>query len=302
MSFGENLQFLRKRENITQEQMAERLEVSRQSVSKWESDTSYPEMEKLLQLCQMFDCDMDTLLRGDVQAEKQKDTHAYDQHINTMSKQVALGVGTIILGIAVMMAMEGLYIKEALCDMVMMIFVAVGVVLLVLTGMEHSRFCKKHPHIEPFYSPEEIDAYEAKFPKFIAAGVAMLLIGLIWVVGYPGLLGKTYFHEDLYIAPFMVIVAIAVALFIYAGLQKSKYNIEGYNQERKEEEKEMQAEKEGRPMSPASKACAVIMLSATIIFFILSFVQGNWETSWLPFPIGGILCAIVKIIWGDDRE
>lgn len=41
MSFGENLQFLRKRENITQEQMAERLEVSRQSVSKWESDLSH---------------------------------------------------------------------------------------------------------------------------------------------------------------------------------------------------------------------------------------------------------------------
>ena len=40
MSFGENLQFLRKRENITQEQMAERLEVSRQSVSKWESEGS----------------------------------------------------------------------------------------------------------------------------------------------------------------------------------------------------------------------------------------------------------------------
>ena len=50
MSFGENLQFLRKQKNITQEQLAERLEVSRQSVSKWESSQSYPEMEKLLQI------------------------------------------------------------------------------------------------------------------------------------------------------------------------------------------------------------------------------------------------------------
>lgn len=42
MSLGENLQFLRKRENMTQEQLAEALEVSRQSVSKWESDSTYP--------------------------------------------------------------------------------------------------------------------------------------------------------------------------------------------------------------------------------------------------------------------
>lgn len=51
MSFSENLQFFRDRADMTQEQLAERLEVSRQSVSKWESATSYPEMEKLLQLC-----------------------------------------------------------------------------------------------------------------------------------------------------------------------------------------------------------------------------------------------------------
>ncbi len=64
MSFGGNLQYLRKKECITQEQLAERLEVSRQTVSKWESDISYPEMDKILVLCEMFGCSMDALLRG----------------------------------------------------------------------------------------------------------------------------------------------------------------------------------------------------------------------------------------------
>ena len=50
MSLGENLQFLRKKAEITQEQLAEQLEVSRQSVSKWESDTAFPEMDKILQM------------------------------------------------------------------------------------------------------------------------------------------------------------------------------------------------------------------------------------------------------------
>ena len=45
MSFSDNLQVLRKRNNLTQEQLAEQLEVSRQAVSKWESGQSYPERE-----------------------------------------------------------------------------------------------------------------------------------------------------------------------------------------------------------------------------------------------------------------
>ncbi len=55
-------QFYRQQGGLTQEQLAETLGVSRQSVSKWESGQSYPEMEKLLALCELFRCDLDTLL------------------------------------------------------------------------------------------------------------------------------------------------------------------------------------------------------------------------------------------------
>ena len=54
MSFGQNLQFLRKMRNkMTQEELADRLGVSRQTVSKWELDAAYPEMSKVLELCQL---------------------------------------------------------------------------------------------------------------------------------------------------------------------------------------------------------------------------------------------------------
>lgn len=64
MAFSDNLQFLRARAGITQEQLAEQLEVSRQSVSKWESGASFPEMETLLRLCDLYDTNLDTLLRA----------------------------------------------------------------------------------------------------------------------------------------------------------------------------------------------------------------------------------------------
>ncbi|MGN0818312.1 MAG: helix-turn-helix domain-containing protein [Candidatus Coproplasma sp.] len=66
MSFAENLQFLRKRNKITQEELADYLQVSRQSVSKWETGEAYPETEKLIMLCDKFGVSLDELLRGDV--------------------------------------------------------------------------------------------------------------------------------------------------------------------------------------------------------------------------------------------
>ncbi len=70
--FGENLQKLRKEKNISQEQLAEKLGVTRQSVSKWESGTSYPEMDKIVILCKIFNCDIDTIINKDVMEEKKK--------------------------------------------------------------------------------------------------------------------------------------------------------------------------------------------------------------------------------------
>ena len=66
MSFAENIQYLRKRDKLTQEELAEKLDVSRQSVSKWETGEAFPETEKLILLCDTFDVKMDDLMRGDV--------------------------------------------------------------------------------------------------------------------------------------------------------------------------------------------------------------------------------------------
>ena len=54
MNLSENLKRIRKDNNLSQEQLADKLGVSRQSVSKWESGLAYPEMDKVLQICKMF--------------------------------------------------------------------------------------------------------------------------------------------------------------------------------------------------------------------------------------------------------
>ena len=62
MKFGENLYNLRKKQKISQEKLAEKIGVSRQSVSKWENGTAYPEMNRIFELCKIFHCKLNDLV------------------------------------------------------------------------------------------------------------------------------------------------------------------------------------------------------------------------------------------------
>lgn len=67
MSFGQNLNFLRKmHKGMTQEELAEKLEVSRQTILKWEMDLAFPEMDKAIALCKLFSCSLDALIRDNL--------------------------------------------------------------------------------------------------------------------------------------------------------------------------------------------------------------------------------------------
>ena len=67
MSFGKNLQYLRQLSaGMTQEALAEKLNVSRQTISKWEMDAANPEIDKALELCKVFNCSLDNLFRDEM--------------------------------------------------------------------------------------------------------------------------------------------------------------------------------------------------------------------------------------------
>ena len=71
MKFGDKLVGLRKKNGLSQEELAEKLGVSRQSVSKWESNNAYPETDKIVQICNLFDCSMDDLINDQITDLKQ---------------------------------------------------------------------------------------------------------------------------------------------------------------------------------------------------------------------------------------
>ena len=66
MNFGENLKQIRKSKNMSQEELAQKVNVTRQSVSKWENGEAYPEMNNILELCKIFNCKINDLVHADM--------------------------------------------------------------------------------------------------------------------------------------------------------------------------------------------------------------------------------------------
>lgn len=77
MSFRKNLEYLRKGKKLSQEELGYKLGVSRQSVSKWESGAAYPETDKMLAMCKLFDCTLDELMNQNIQEEEIEETRKY---------------------------------------------------------------------------------------------------------------------------------------------------------------------------------------------------------------------------------
>ena len=88
MTLGEKLSRLRKEYNYTQEQLADILGVSRQSISKWESDIAYPETDKLIRMGKLFECSMDYLLKEEITHKQGLEPGKKEDFMNWFRKQL----------------------------------------------------------------------------------------------------------------------------------------------------------------------------------------------------------------------
>ena len=289
MAFSDNLQFIRAQANITQEQLAEQLDVSRQSVSKWESGASFPEMDTLLRICDLYDVNMDTLLRGSVEESRVSDTVRYDDHMNHFSLQIALSVFAIIAGVALMILLNTLALPEMLAVALFMLILTISVVVMVAGGIQHDNFRKKHPVIQDFYTEEEKDAFHQRFVWYIAGGVGAILFGVVLLVGVFAFLPEKEPYESISAAVLMLLIAGAVFSFIYGGMQEDKYKIWKYNRDNNPDPEAK------RRLDLIGAACGVIMLLATAVYVGLGLTRNAWGTAWWLFAVGGILCGVVSV-------
>lgn len=88
MTLGYKLSKLRKENNYTQEQLADILGVSRQAISKWESDAAYPETDKLIRISELFNCSLDYLLKEQIETDHYTQTSDANLSSNSTTKRI----------------------------------------------------------------------------------------------------------------------------------------------------------------------------------------------------------------------
>lgn len=85
MILGQRIKEEREKKDWTQSELADKLNVSRQSVSKWELDSAYPDIERLIQISDLFDVTLDSLIKGDNELQKNIKVEKSDSHNHHMN-------------------------------------------------------------------------------------------------------------------------------------------------------------------------------------------------------------------------
>lgn len=219
MKLSDKIIYLRKQQGWSQEELAEYLGVSRQSVSKWESGASTPELDRIVQLCSLFGLTADALIRDDLDLDGAKETagdgkpllslqeaYAYLADFQIVARKIALGCAACVASPAVLVALAG--ISEILCSAAglpaLFLMVAWGVWLFINAGAIASRYrhIEKHrftpaPGVTD-WAREAREQFRPALIRDVAFGVGlcilspspiMLLNGvfeLLWGYGDPG--------------------------------------------------------------------------------------------------------------------
>ena len=338
MSFRDNLQHLRATRNMTQEQLAMLLGVSRQSVTKWEAEKSYPEMDKLLKLCQIFECSLDDLVQGDLTARVTEtraasvpagpptDVCGFDEHQRRLARQVPAGVAAILVGCGLGFLAEGRFAllgadADVLVIVLILLGVLVGLAFFIPAGMEHAAFVRAHPYVEDFYTEDDRVSARRSFTRAMVAGIALIFAGSVCIM----VLGDDRATEREGLCLLMLLLAAGVWLIVRYGMLLGRTNVAEYNRSvaedlEVEEIASAQVDEEVREALLERKrsgdrvaaVCGVIMIVATIVAFILLFAPvfssddlSNFNPEgtsamwfWMSWVVGGLLCAIVSILMG----
>lgn len=300
MSFRDNLQHLRATKHMTQEQLAMLLGVSRQAVTKWEAEKSYPEMDKLLELCRIFDCSLDELVQGDLTSRESKSTSlplaptdicGYEQMSRNFAFLIPTGIAIIIFGVGFAASNILGGISPTIDDSgisaasfaALLLCILIGSGLIIHAGLTYNSFKKAHPYIEDFYAQEDHAQTRKVFVWQLMGGIAFIFIGILFIAT----------RESLYtVFLFFLCTAIGVWLIVHTSMMINRLSIEKYNTSNESYEGYVKTASKKK----VEALCGTIMLVATIIALIMLLGFQQRQTFYLCWVVGGIACGIVSTL------
>ena len=314
MILGEKIMELRKKNGWSQEDLAGKLKVSRQSVSKWESAMSVPELDKVLQLSEIFEVSTDYLLKDDKEedyvpgnpeaAAMRKVTMEEAQEFIRVRKEASLripaGVAACILSPVPLFLLQGMWeegrlmISEDLASGIgfalLLLVVAAAVGSFILTGTKLGKYeWMEKEEFELCYGiagmvKERQEAEAAGFSRKIAVGVIFCILSCVPLFLLSVLNGSKIVQAGGLVF-LLLMVAAGVYLLTSAGIRKGSYEQllqEGdYTREAKEASRII------------GRIAAVYWCVVTAVYLGWSFLTGNWHSTWIVWPVAGILFGAI---------
>ena len=329
MILADKIVELRKKNGWSQEELAEMLEVSRQSISKWESAQSMPDMNRILKMSRLFGVSTDYLLKDDIESleeapqpvapdredsrpravsmEEASDFLAYREFA---SGRIALGVVLCILSPVLLIVLSGLmeagvlHIRESAVVgiglVVLLALVGAAVTLFITTGLRGQRFeYLQKEEIDTAYGvdgmvKERREKYRSTFTAQLVTGILLCVVSAVPIFIAMIFFGETGAAYAIAVGALLAIVAVGCLLIVRTCMIWTSYQAllqEGdYSVSRKEDNKKFE------PIA------AIYWGTATALYLALSFITSAWDKTWIIWPVAGVAYGVVLAIIRETRK
>lgn len=300
MILADKIIYLRKQAGMSQEDLASQINVSRQSVSKWEGAQSIPDMDKIILLGKVFGVSTDFLLKDEIEEieghsikesyiDKRKisleEALSYIKVTNEIAPQMAFGVFLCIVSPIALILLTAKdssnNINSAIGLSVLLILISCAVALFVFISSKTKEFSfldkedfELHYGVESVVEERQKERYSRNL-LHVVAGIILCITSII-----PLLFASETSTENIGVSITIFIVACGVFNIVYGYSKNSIYNKilkkEGYTVQSKNKDKK------------AEKIAAVYWPLIVLIYLAYSFISEDWGRSWIVWPIAGL--------------
>ena len=311
----------RKKNGWSQEELADKLGVSRQSVSKWEGAQAVPDMNKIIQMAEIFGVTTDYLLRDDIEAYTSSDEIPVDYSFEDAAKTVTLeeassflehnekaasvistGVMLCIFSPVILIVISGLAeigkiaVNEDVAGMagavVLLIIVAAAVAMFISMYMKGNRYeYLENCNIDTAYgvsgmARERRSEYAPQHTRLLIFGVILCIVSsvpllLLIMFKYSN---NTDILPIIGVAALICMVAAGVKMIVLTSIRNDGYN------------KLLEEGDYTRLNKKAGRYDGIYWAIAVAVYLVWSFISGSWQTTWIVWPIAGVVFAAYKEI------
>ena len=317
----------RKKLGLSQEELAEKLSVSRQAVSKWESAQSIPDLQKIILMSQLFSVSTDYLLKDEMESECQvPGESAADRTIRYVSmeeandfmkteaeqsKVMAFGVMLCILCPVLLIFLNGFAeggiggITETVASVIglaqLFIFVTIAVFLFISYAGKTERFdYLRKEQFETAYGvsglvKEKKEAYKPIYTKYLSTGVGLCILSPVPLI-ITALINEADVLVISMTALLLCIISIGVFMIVRVALINVSYEILLQEGEFGKTEK--------RKSKAIDAASSIYWCLAAAVYLAWSFITEDWKSTWIVWPVAGVLfvpfITVVKHLCGKE--